>query len=260
MSGPPHIVAIIQARMSSTRLPAKVAADLGGKPLLQRVVERARRAATLELVAVATTVNPADDRVAKLCEDVRIPFFRGSENDVLDRYYRAAARFSADVIVRLTADCPLLDPEVIDRVIRAFLSGGCDYASNTIEPTYPDGLDTEVVSRAALERAWREARLASEREHVTPYIWKNPGLFRLCAVKGEDNLSGLRWTVDEPQDLDLVRRIYQDLSAVPDFRMNDVLAAFRRHPEWRDVNAGFGRNEGYEKSLREDGANRGRAT
>ncbi len=246
--------------MSSTRLPGKVLADLGGRPLLARVVERARGAGSLDVVAVATTDRPADDRVAELCRAEGIPFFRGSEDDVLDRYRGAAREFEADVIVRLTADCPLLDPAVIDRVVRAFLAGDCDYASNTIEPTYPDGLDTEVFSRSALETAWSDAKLKSEREHVTPYIWKNPGRFRLLSVKNDQDLSGLRWTVDEPQDLELVRRIYEVFSAAPGFGMKDILEAFRRHPEWKNINAGFERNEGYQKSLREDAASRGQTT
>ncbi len=257
MSKPPRIVAIIQARMSSTRLPGKILADLGGRPLLARVVERARAAKSVGLVVVATTDRAADDRVAEFCGAGQVPVFRGSEDDVLDRFRQAAARFEADVVVRLTADCPLLDPAVIDLVVQSFLSGDCDYASNTIEPTYPDGLDTEVFRRAALERAWREAKLKSEREHVTPYIWKNPGLFRLLSVKNDADLSGLRWTVDEPQDLELARRIYGELSAAGMFGMDDVLEAFRLHPEWNGINTGFARNEGYDKSLREDAANQG---
>lgn len=257
MSNPPRIVAIIQARMSSTRLPGKVMADLAGRPLLARVIERARAAKSVDLVAVATTDRAADDRVAEFCSAGQIPVFRGSEDDVLDRFRQAAARFEADVVVRLTADCPLLDAAVIDLVVGSFLTGNCDYASNTIEPTYPDGLDTEVFSREALERAWREAKLKSEREHVTPYIWKNPAFFRLLSVKNDVNLSGLRWTVDEPQDLELARRVYQELSGRGVFRMNDVMGAFRRHPEWAEINTGFARNEGYEKSLREDASNRG---
>lgn len=253
-------VAIIQARMSSTRLPGKIMADLEGRPLLARVVERARAARSLDQVTVATTDCAADDRVAEFCKIEQIPVFRGSEDDVLDRFHQAAEKFHANVVVRLTADCPLLDPAVIDRVVRSFQQGHYDYVSNTLEPTYPDGLDTEVFSAAALEKAWREAKLKSEREHVTPYIWKNPGLFRLLNVKNDTDLSGLRWTVDEPQDLELVRRIYRDLSVKGIFGMGDVLDASRRHQEWKDINAAFSRNEGYEKSLREDAANQGPAT
>jgi glutamate-1-semialdehyde 2,1-aminomutase len=246
------ITAIIQARMTSTRLPGKVLADLMGKPLLYVVCSRARKAHNLDLVAVATTNNPADDGVQQLCEQLCIPCFRGDENDVLDRYYQASKQFDADVIVRLTADCPLLDPSLIDKVIDDYRSGDFDYVSNTLQPTYPDGLDIEVFSRHALERAWREAKLKSEREHVTPYIWKQPALFKTHNVSHGENLSGLRWTVDEPQDLDFVRRIYGHMGVDSDFGMNDVLTLLKARPELSGINTGFERNEGYQKSLRED--------
>jgi spore coat polysaccharide biosynthesis protein SpsF (cytidylyltransferase family) len=245
-------VAIIQVRMTSSRLPGKVLAMVAGQPLLYHVVRRARRARTLDMVVVATTDGPADDGVARLCEDSSVPYFRGSEDDVLDRYYQAANAFKADVIVRLTADCPLLDPAVIDKVVREFQSGSYDYVSNTIIPTYPDGLDTEVFLHSTLKRAWQEARLKSEREHVTPYIWKQPALFRLLNVENEPDLSALRWTVDEPQDLEFVRRVYSCMGSVPDFGMQEVLDLLHSHPELKDVNAGFERNEGYQESLRED--------
>lgn len=245
-------VAIIQARMGSTRLPGKVMADLAGEPLLARVVERAQRAKHLDLVAVATTDGPTDEVVARLCESRGIPVFRGSEQDVLDRYYRAAACFDAGVVVRLTADCPLLDAAVIDHVVGAFQAGGYDYVSNTIRPTYPDGLDTEVIRRAALEKAWRAATLTSEREHVTPYIWKRPAEFRLLNVEHDTDLSALRWTVDEPQDLEFVRAVYRHFGSREDFGMKDVLKLLRERPQMQDLNREFERNEGYQKSLRED--------
>jgi glutamate-1-semialdehyde 2,1-aminomutase len=246
------ITAIIQARMASTRLPGKILADLWGKPLLHVVCSRARKARNLDLIVVATTNGPADDGVLQLCEHMSIPCYRGDENDVLDRYYRASKQFDADVIVRLTADCPLLDPSLIDKVIDDYRSGNFDYVSNTIQPTYPDGLDIEVFSRHALERAWHEAKLKSEREHVTPYIWKQPALFKIQNVSHSQNLSYLRWTVDEPQDLDFVRRIYQRLGVDSDFGMNEVLAMLKAHPELSGINTDFERNEGYQKSLRED--------
>ncbi len=245
-------VAIIQARMTSTRLPGKILADLAGKPLLYHVVVRAKQSRTLDLVAVATTEGLTDDETARYCEQVGIPCFRGSEDDVLDRYYQSAKHFGAGVVVRLTADCPLLDPEVIDKVVRFFYAGDYDYVSNTIEPTYPDGLDTEVFRWQALERTWREAQLKSEREHVTPYIWKQPNLFRQANVRNDVDLSGLRWTVDEPQDLEFVRSVYAHLARSPSFGMKQVLALLDNHPELMDINASFNRNEGYQKSLRED--------
>lgn len=247
-----NVVAIIQARMSSTRLPGKVLADICGKPMLYHVVARAQQARTLSLVAVATTTDPGDDVIETYCQAERVPCSRGSQADVLDRYYRAADQFKADVIVRLTSDCPLLDPAVIDKVVGTFLAGQFDFVSNVQEPTYPDGLDTEVCSRDALGRAWREARLTSEREHVTSYIKKHPELFRLANVENETDLSELRWTVDEPQDLELVRRVYRHFTASRFFGMNDIVTLLREDPQLTIVNAGFARNEGYLKSLRED--------
>ena len=245
-------VAIIQARMTSTRLPGKVMMDVNGAPMLYHVMARARLASAVDLVTVATTTNATDDTIAEYCKVQRVQCFRGSENDVLDRYYQAAGHFGAEVIVRLTADCPLLDPAVIDRVIETFRAGDYDYVSNTIEVSYPDGLDTEVFSFAALGRAWKEANLISEREHVTPYLWKQPGLFRLANVKNETDFSKLRWTVDEPPDLEIVRRVYHYFGTEPAFGMNDVVALLRTHPELCEINADFERNEGYQKSLRDD--------
>jgi spore coat polysaccharide biosynthesis protein SpsF (cytidylyltransferase family) len=245
-------LAIIQARMTSTRLPGKVLADIWGRPLLEHVCARARRARKLDLVVVATTDRPTDDRVAAFCSSAGIPCFRGNEDDVLDRYCRAARAFPGDAVVRLTADCPLLDPAVIDQVVAAFESGDYDYVSNTLTPTFPDGLDTEVFRREALERAWREARLKSEREHVTPFIWKHTDLFRTHCVRNVEDLSGLRWTVDTPEDLDFVRRLYRHFEPRLDFGMTDILDALARNPELSRRRASSERNEGYLKSLRED--------
>jgi spore coat polysaccharide biosynthesis protein SpsF len=246
------IVAIIQARMGSNRLPGKVLADVCGKPLLHYVVSRVRQARTLSLFAVATSDHATDDVIEKFCQINGVPSFRGSEDDVLDRYYRAAKYFQANVIVRLTADCPLLDPAIIDKVIETFMTGKFDYCSNAQEPSYPDGFDTEVFTWDALERSWQEAHLPSEREHVSTYIIKNPGLFRLGSVKHDQDLSRLRWTVDEPRDLDLIREIYRHLPNKESFRLDDLLALYREHPELSAINSGIDRNEGYRKSLQRD--------
>jgi spore coat polysaccharide biosynthesis protein SpsF len=246
------IVAMIQARMTSSRLPGKIMADVAGQPMLHYVVGRALKASTIDLVTVATTDRGTDDIVVRFCKDAGIAVFRGSEQDVLDRYYQAAKSFEADTIVRLTADCPLLDPVVIDRVVSVFAHGGYDYVSNTMERTYPDGLDTEVFRWSALERAWRDACLKSEREHVTPFIWKQPALFRLGNVKHNQNFSHLRWTVDRPQDLEFVRRVYDYLGPDPTFGMEEIFALLRGHPELQTINAGIESNEGYATSLRED--------
>jgi spore coat polysaccharide biosynthesis protein SpsF len=246
------IAAIVQARMASTRLPGKVLLDIvGSMPMLAVVLDRARRAGTVDEVIVATSDSTGDDPISDLCRRAGTRCFRGSEDDVLDRYYRAAAWAKADVIVRLTADCPLLDPAVIDLVVSSFNAGTDDYVSNTLERTYPDGLDTEVFSFGALARAWSEAGLTSEREHVTPYIWKHPDRFRIRNVASPVDLSAHRWTVDTPQDLQLVRAVYERIQRTV-FGMADVVRLLETDPQIRALNAGIATNEGYERSLRED--------
>jgi len=236
--------------MTSSRLPGKVMLDIVGRPMLFHVVNRVRQARTLDLVVVATTDRPDDDTVDDFCRQESIPCFRGNLDDVLDRYYQAARHFHADAIVRITADCPMLDPEVIDRVVNAFLELDVDYVSNTLECTYPDGLDVEVFSAESLERAWRQAELKSEREHVTPFIYKHQDLFRTFNVRHAVDLSALRWTVDENEDLAFVQAVYDRLGIF--FGMEEVLSLLRRFPELQNANAGLRRNEGYLKSLQED--------
>ena len=182
-------VAIIQARMGSTRLPGKVLLDLAGEPMLARVVHRVQRAASLQEVIVATTVQPADDAITQLCAGRGWPCARGSQDDVLDRYYQAATASQADVVVRITSDCPLIEPDVIDQVVGALLAGQpeVDYASNVQPPrTFPRGLDVEVIRFDALERAWREDVDPAWREHVTPYLYRHPERFRIHGVFNAD--------------------------------------------------------------------------
>ena len=246
------IAAIVQARMGSTRLPGKTLADVAGKPMLARLVERARRIPGVERVIIATTEKPADEAILRFAEDHDLPAYAGREEDVLDRVYQAARRFGVSVVVRVTPDCPLLDPRVSGLVLSRFAEarGAVDYASNTQPPTFPDGLDTEVFSFAVLARAWREATVPSEREHVTAYIWKHPELFHLLNVAHDPDLSGRRWTVDEPADLEFVRAVYGRLGET--FGMDDVLALLRRQPELEAINRGPARNEGYARSVRTD--------
>lgn len=245
------VVCIIQARMNSRRLPGKVLADLEGKPMLERQVERLKHCGTLDALMLATTTEPADQPLEALAARLGLATHRGSLDDVLDRYYHAARAARARTIVRITADCPLIDPRVTDETVRLYLAGGLDYASTGHH--YPDGLDTEVFSFEALETSWREARLASEREHVTPFIHKNPRRFRVKMLAPERDLSALRWTVDEPADLELVRRIYRRLYRPGElFGMEQILELLEREPSLREVNRGIGRNEGYAKSLAED--------
>jgi spore coat polysaccharide biosynthesis protein SpsF len=222
--------------MGSSRLPGKVLEEIGGKTMLARVVRRLRRATLLDEVIVASTVTPADEAVAVECIRLEAPCFRGSEEDVLDRYYRAALTHRAEAVVRITADCPFIEPVIVDRVVRAFLDEGPDYASNTLKRTYPRGLDTEVVSTAALERAWREATLEHQRVHVTPYIYQNVNLFRLLPVIGESDYSRYRWTVDTRQDLEFARAVYARLNQDEAFTWRAVLALLEREPTLIELN------------------------
>jgi spore coat polysaccharide biosynthesis protein SpsF len=230
------IVAIIQARMGSSRLPQKVLKDLGGATVLDRVLNRLARSRLIQESWVATTVGPADDAIVEHCERIGRKVFRGSEQDVLDRYYRAAQHADADVVVRITSDCPVIDPEVTDATIRAFLDQHADYASNTRVRTYPRGLDTEVMTMRALERAWRESSKPYQREHVTPYIYENPDKFKLHGVENDADHSQHRWTVDTPEDLDLLRAIYARFNGRDDFGWHDVLELVESDPSLADIN------------------------
>ncbi len=231
------VVVIIQAHMGSTRLPGKVLEDIGGQSMLARTVRRASRAALADEVVVATTTEPRDEIIVRECAALGVAVFRGSEDDVLDRYYQAARAHSAEAVVRVTSDCPLLDPEVTDQVIRVFLEGDCDYASSGLVRTYPRGLDTEAFSFAALEAAWREATEAAHRAHVTPYIYLTTGRFRLREVTCEADYSRYRWTVDMPEDLAFVRAVYDRLGRDGDFSWREVLALVEREPELVTINA-----------------------
>ena len=203
--------------MGSMRLPGKVLKDLEGETVLARVVNRLRRSQLINEVLVATTDRPADDVIVKECRSLSVLVSRGDENDVLDRYFRAAQLAKAEVVVRITSDCPLIDPEITDKTIAAFLEHAPDYASNALVRTYPRGLDTEVVSVSALGRAWQGARKRYEREHVTPYIYEHPAEFKLLSVTGDADYSGHRWTVDTPEDLEFVRRSMPGSKTIPCF-------------------------------------------
>ena len=245
------IMAIIQARMGSTRLPGKVLADINGRPMLWHVVHRVQSAKSIDHVVVATSVNPADDPVAGYCLDNGYRYFRGSETDVLDRFYQAAKQFKAETVVRITADCPLMDPLVIDKVVKTFLEGDYDYVTNTLRYTFPDGIDVEVFSFPALKTAWQEAKSPLEREHVTPYL-RNSGRFRICNVENEVDLSNryLRWTVDEPSDLEFIRALYsKNGSGGLALSMDAILRLLDQKPELTKINNSIICNHGYYKSI-----------
>ncbi len=246
------VVAIIQARMGSSRLPGKSMAEIEGQPMLWHVVQRVKRAGLVDRVMVATSTNTADDAIADMCKLNGIPCYRGSENDVLDRFYSAARAEKAACVVRITADCPLIDPEVIDRVVLRFQRGDLDYASNAMVRSYPDGLDTEVFSFSALEKAWHEATKTSEREHVTPYLRSEK--FRTANVEIDSTslYQHYRWTVDELQDLEFIRAVYRAMRYKGIFGMKDVLELLEKSPGLDKMNSEIVSNRGYYKSLFED--------
>jgi spore coat polysaccharide biosynthesis protein SpsF len=236
MSNSAKVVAIIQARTGSTRLPGKVLMDLEGETVLARVVQRVRRARLIDDVLIATTNEPADDAIVDECQRCSVAVFRGDEDDVLDRYYRAAQSCAAGIVVRITSDCPLIDPEITDKTVAAFLDARPDYASNALIRTYPRGLDTEVMTVAALERAWRSATEAYQRAHVTPYIYQNPDAFKILPVTGDADYSGHRWTLDTPEDLAFIRAIYARVEDQSNFGWRDVLRILDREPELAEMN------------------------
>lgn len=245
--------AIIQARINSTRLPQKVIKEIEGKTVLEHVINRVKRIRNCLKVILATTDRKEDNALEKVAKKLNISVFRGSENDVLDRYFQTAKLFKIDPIVRITADCPLLDSEIAEEVISFYLKGSYDYINNTNPPTFPDGLDVEIFSFKALEKSWREAELLSEREHVTLYITKHPEMFKIGNVFNKKNLGHLRITLDEPEDLILIGKIYQELYPKNKFfGLKEVIKLFERKPELIKINQDIKRNEGFLKSLRED--------
>ena len=244
------VVAIVQARIGSTRLPGKVLKDIEGETMLARVVQRLSRSRLINEVLIATTNRAADDAIVEECRGCAVQVFRGDEDDVLDRYFRAAQLTGAEVVVRITSDCPLIDPGVTDRTIAAFLNpqgpAMPDYASNVVVRTYPRGLDTEVVTAQALERCWSAAKQPYERTHVTPYIYEHPAEFKILSVTGEADFSRHRWTVDTPEDLEFVRAIYARFKGRDDFRVADILTLLEHEPELMELNRSI-----VQKALRE---------
>ena len=230
------IVALIQARMGSTRLPGKVLKDLCGKPMLCHVVERVSRSKYVNQVVVATSTKPIDQHIVNLCRRKKILFLRGSENNVLSRFYLAIERFPSDVYLRITADCPFIDPLIIDKVCDRFLKEKPDYASNTLELTYPRGLDIEVFTKEALIKTYQEATEPLELEHVTYYMRHHPEKFKLLNVPCTIDYSKHRWTVDTIEDLQLALTIYKYFKN-NSFSWTDILDAMEAHPLWQLINA-----------------------
>lgn len=249
------ILALLQARMSSTRLPGKVLLPVLGQPMLLRQIERIKRSAYIDKIMVVTSVDASDDPLVKMCEENGIACFRGSLQDVLDRYYQAACAERlepTDYVVRLTGDCPVIDPYIVDAVIQFCRAYPFDYVSNTIDPTFPDGMDAEVFTFSSLQTAWQRATLPSEREHVTPYI-KQSSSFLCGNYRYSRDLSRYRLTVDERADYQLILEIYQALYPLdPNFRLNKIIQFLEIHPEIAKLNHAYQRDEGYAKSVQED--------
>lgn len=240
--------------MASTRLPDKVLADIEGKPMLAHVVERAAAIEGVDDVVVATTTDPQDAAILEIAPRIGALPFAGHPTDVLDRYYRAATEFEAEGVVRITADCPLIDPVASGEIVTRFDRGDLDYATNLIVPTYPDGFDTEVVSYGALEHIWNVATLPSDREHVITYVRTNPELFKVCNITRDPDLSHVRWTVDEPDDLEFIRAVFANLPETEDRypSAEAILDMLSKHPEIAALHPDHGRNEGWAASIAAD--------
>lgn len=252
------LVAIIQARMGSSRLPGKVLLPVLGEPILGHIVSRLSTIDKVDTIIVATSDRNLDDPIAEYCLAKGIACFRGNENDVLDRFYHAATAVGADTIIRITGDCPLVDPALVNRLIDHYETKGFDYcgiatgagvAEEGFKGRFPDGLDAEIMKMSVLQQAWEEAEGPLYREHVTPFIWKQPERFNLGTLKSPDrDYSHLRWTVDNREDYEVIKWVYEELYPVKkDFNMQDVLSLFERHPEKIGDNRQFIGQEGYEK-------------
>ena len=247
-------IAIIQARLGSSRLPGKVFLKLEGVTVLEHVVNRVKKSSLISGIFVATTISESDIALVKFCSEKNFRIFCGSENDVLDRFYQLAKLIKPDNIIRITSDCPMIDPTVIGQVIYKHIESKSDYTTNTMpRETFPDGEDVEVFTFAALEKAWNEAKLLSEREHVTPYIRNHPELFKMTGIEYKEDLSGKRWTLDNSEDYEFISRVYNKLySRNKYFGMSDIIEFLKKNPDLEKINIHIKRNEGYQKSLMED--------
>ena len=244
-------IAIIQARMTSSRLPNKVLLPLAHKTVLEHLVERLSHCKTLDKIIVATSTDISDNPIEFWCKNAKVPFFRGELLDVLDRYYQAATKFKATAIVRITADCPVIDPQIVDEVVNGYLSG--DYDGYALSGDFPDGLDCQVFSYLALEKAWQEAKLPSDREHVGPYIENHPNLFKIGKLNKFKGLAEHRWTLDEPEDYEFLKIVFGKLYREGCiFDHKDILELMKNEPTLMKVNSHIPRNQGYKNSLKND--------
>lgn len=249
-----NVIAIIQARLNSTRLPNKVLKKINNKTILEIIVDRVSKSKYIDKIVIATSVAEGDD---KLCEFIQnnlsCDIVRGSLNNVLERFYKVSDRYKSKYIVRITADDPFKDPLLIDKCIETILNDSAiDYCSNTMVPTYPEGLDVEVFKTSALNKAYKEASLLSEKEHVTPYIWKNKNIFKTFNVTNDENLSNWRWTVDKPEDFTFATEIYKHFYYNFNISYKDIVEYIKQNPDLLKINNNTIRNEGYFKSIKEE--------
>ncbi len=250
-----QIITVVQARFSSTRLPGKVLLPILEKPILIRIIERVRKAKFVGQLVIATSINSEDDQIEKLCNEYNFECYRGSLTDLLDRHYQVGLKYNADAVVKIPSDCPLIDPSIIDKVIKNFTENNFDYVSNLHPATYPDGNDVEIFSFNALEKAWKEATKNFEREHTTPYFWENQNLFKLGNVKWETGLdlsTSLRFTLDYFEDYQFIKNIYEELYPKnPDFSLQDILILLKEKPELLEINKKYAGTYWYDNHLDE---------
>ncbi|MEP0942342.1 MAG: glycosyltransferase family protein [Rhizobiaceae bacterium] len=247
-TNPDQVVAILQARMSSSRLPGKVLKDICGKPMLQLQLERLGRCSTFDKLVVATSERDDDDPIASLCKSINVACFRGNLDNVLDRFFQCAKQYEALHLVRLTGDCPLTDPSMIDQLVDFYFAQSVDYASNARPPTLPDGLDAEIFSFLALEKAWLWAETVREKEHVVPFIVDRPNEFKIANWEYSEDLSRLRWTVDEPEDFEFATAVFEALYPInPQFGFQDVMSLLAKQPKLANMNQHIERNAGSRK-------------
>jgi len=243
----------IQARTNSKRFPKKVLAKIENKPMIFHVINRIKKIKNVEIFLL-TTNGHEDDILEKIAEKNKVGVFRGSKNDVLRRYYECGLKNKIDIIIRITGDCPLIDPKIILKMLNIFNNNKLDYVTNRLPPTFPDGLDVEIFSFNTLKKVHEKSKLRSEREHVTPFITKNSKSFKIFNFKNSIDYSNLRWTVDEKNDLKLIRKIYKKLNHKKQFYMEDVLKIVKNNSELLKINAKILRDEGYKKSIKNDRA------
>jgi len=252
MSKHEKVTCIIQARTRSERLPNKVLKEIENLPMICHIINRVKKAKNIDQIILATSNTDTDKILLDIAKKFKIIGFAGDEKDVLDRFYNAAITYAANPIVRITGDCPLVDPILLDKMVEFYQANDYDYMSNTIERTFPDGLDIEIFSSEVLKISNKEAKWLSEREHVTPYILKNQNDFRIHNYKNKQNLSNLRWCVDEEDDLIMIRKIFQEMRPNQFFSTDDALKIILKRPDISKINSGIMTNEGYEKSLKND--------